>query len=388
MNGRGAFRIPLFDLDYDDREVEAVSEVVKSKWVSTGPKVREFERKFADFIGVRHAIAVSSGSAALHIAYLAAGIGSGDEVIVPSNTFIATVSMILHVGARPIFADIQSLSRPNISVSTVKGLVTDRTRAIVFLHYAGYTDNALEIRKFCDENDILMIEDAAHAHGSVADGLKAGSIGHIAAFSFYANKSLAIGEGGMVTTSDDGMAEKARLLRSHGMTSLSWDRFSTVGPPANYDIKFPGFNYRMSELHAALGLVQLQKLPRNNQRRRELVGAYRELLKRRLGGAVDVPFEPSETTSHYIMPIVLGENVDRDAVAMEMAKYGVQTSVHYRPVHGFSYFKEFFGEQKLPLTEAFGRRELTLPLYPSMRDSDIEFVVDALARSIELLESQ
>ncbi len=387
MDGSRKFSIPLFDLDYSEEELNAVAGVVKSKWISSGPKVMEFERRFSEFVGVKHAVAVSSGSAALHLAYLAAGIGEGDEVIVPSNTFIATVSMIIHTGAKPVFADIQSVTHPNISVSTIERHVNGRTKAVVFLHYAGFTDNIVEIREFCDKKGLILIEDAAHAHGSLTStGVKAGAVGHIAAFSFYANKVIAVGEGGMVTTSDDGLAEKVRLLRSHGMTSLSWDRRSSVGRPADYDVVLMGFNYRMSELHAALGIAQLSKVMANNERRRELFELYRDVLKRKLDGVVSVPYGESDGVSHYIMPVLLDTDHDRDRVGVEMGKLGVQTSVHYRPVHKFRYFLDHFPDVNLPETEEFGLRELTLPLYPSMRDEDVEFVVDALARAIEIVE--
>ncbi len=386
MAGSGAYRIPLFDLDYSEEEKEAVLEVINSRWVSAGPKVREFEEKFAGLIGVKHAVAVANGSAALHLAYLAVGLGPGDEVIVPSNTFVATVSMVLHTGATPVFADIESVKRPNLSPETVEKAITERTKAVVFVHYAGFTDNAIEIREICDRHGILMIEDAAHAHGARAGEKMAGGIGHIAAFSFYSNKNLATGEGGMVTTDDDELARRVRLLRSHGMTSLSWERYTSISRPAGYDVVLPGFNYRMTELHAALGLVQLRKLGVKNERRRELVSHYRRLLRERLQGVVECPFDSIEQSSHYIIPVLLAPHLDRDEVALKMAGEGIQTSVHYHPVHLFSYFRKSFPDVELPVTEDFGRRELTLPLYPSMSFDDVELVVETLKRSIEDFE--
>ncbi len=368
------YRIPLFDLNYGREEEEAVLRVIKSKWLSQGPETEAFEREFADYVGSKHAVAVSSGTAALHISYICAGIKPGDEVIVPSFTFIATVTPLLWIGAKPVFADIKSIENPNICAETVEPLITRRTKAVVFVHYAGFTDGIDEIRNLCREKNLILIEDASHAHGSKAGNRFAGTFGRIGAFSLFANKNLAVGEGGMIITDDEVIFRKARLLRSHGMTKLAWDKFR--GSSDEYDVVELGYNYRMNELQAALGRVQLSKLDKANERRRKLVALYRE----ELDGYVVIPFKDFESSANYIFPIMLPEEVNRRDASKYLRKKGIQTSHHYKPVHLFSLMRRTLGtvEGMLPRTEEAGRRELTLPLYPTMTEDDVLYVVDVL----------
>ena len=374
----GAFRIPLFDLNYGKEEEEALLRVLRSRWISQGPETEAFERDFAQFTDSKYAVAVSNGTAALHLSYLLAGIKPGDEVIVPSFTFIATVTPLLWIGAKPVFADIDSLKNLNISRRTVEPLVTERTRAVVFVHFAGFTDGIEELKEFCSGVGCVLIEDASHAHGSRAKGKHAGTFGLLGAFSFFSNKNLAVGEGGMIITGSDEIYRKAKLLRSHGMTRLAWDKIR--GGVSDYDVVELGFNYRMNELQAALGRVQLRKLETANGKRRKLVKIYRETLK----DVVLVPFEDYENSANYIFPIILPRGIEREEAALFLHDRGIQTSHHYRPVHLMSFFRKTMGtgEGLLPVTEEAGRRELTLPLYPGMREEDVHFVAESLREFI------
>jgi len=374
----GAFRIPLFDLNYDKEEEDALLRVLRSRWISQGPETEAFERDFARFTGSKYAVAVANGTAALHLSYLLAGIGPGDEVIVPSFTFIATVTPLLWIGAKPVFADIDSLKNLNISRRTVEPLVTERTKAVVFVHFAGFTDGIEEIKDFCSGVGCVLIEDASHAHGSRVKGKHAGTFGLLGAFSLFSNKNLAVGEGGIIITGNEEIHRKAKLLRSHGMTRLAWDKIK--GGVSDYDVVELGFNYRMNELQAALGRVQLLKLEAANRRRRKLVKIYREALK----DVVLIPFEDYENSANYIFPIILPEGVEREKAALFLHDRGIQTSHHYRPVHLMSLFRKTMGtgEGLLPVTEEAGRRELTLPLYPGMREEDVHFVAESIREFI------
>ncbi len=277
--------IPLSDLDYDFEEMTAVQRVVASKWLSMGAEVQAFEREFAAMHEARHALAVANASAGLHLAFLALGLGRGDEIIQPALNFVAAANMTRAVGATPIFADIIDLNEPTIDPEHVERLATARTKAVVVMHYGGNLCRVKELAEFCRARGLVLIEDACHAVGAryqrldqrPPHGAMAGSIGDVSAFSFFSNKNMATGEGGMVVTNRDDVAERVRLLRSHGMNSLTWDRHK--GHASSYDVVVNGYNYRLDELHAALGRTQLAKLIRNNERRRRLLEAYRDCLQ-------------------------------------------------------------------------------------------------------------
>ena len=263
------WQVPLSDIDLGDAEIEAVEKVLRSRWLSMGPVTQQFEAAFAAMCGAKHAFAVSNGTTALHLAYAALGLGPGDEVIVPALTFVATANAIRYTGATPVFADVTSLDDLTISPADIAAKITPRTRAIAVMHYGGYLCDMDAILALAGQHGLAVVEDACHAPGATYDGRGAGTLGDVGCFSFFANKNIAIGEGGMVTTNRDDLAERIRLLRSHGMTTLTWDRHR--GHAASYDVVATGFNYRLDEIHSALGLAQLGKLLENNRRRADLV---------------------------------------------------------------------------------------------------------------------
>ncbi len=372
----GAWKIPLFDLDYGPEEEEAVRRVVRSGWLTQGPETQAFEEEFARYLGVPEVVMTSLGTTALHLAYLAAGLKPGDEVIVPSLTFIATVSPLLWMGVRVVFADILSVRQPVIGPETVAPLIGPRTRAVVYVSYNGLQEPLPALRDLCEEHGLLLIEDAAHATGGRApDGRPAGSLAPIAAFSFFANKTLPVGEGGALATHLPEVARQARLLRSHGMTSLSWDRYRRRS--LTYDVVRLGFNYRASELAAALARVRLRKLTVEVAQRRERVARYRRLLAQ-AGMPVEPVPAPLETGSHYIFPVLVPR--DREGLMQHLKNQGIQTSVHYPPVHRFRAVREALGDalSSLPHTEEFSRRELTLPLYSRLSPGQMDQVVEAI----------
>ncbi len=371
------WKIPLSDIDLDDEEIEAVTKVLKSKWLSMGPVTQKFEKEFADYLGVKHAFGVSSGTAALHIALKALGIEEGDEVIVPSLTFVATANSVLYCGAKPIFADITSLNNFNISPDDILEKITNKTKAITVVHYGGYPCDMDAIMEIAKAHNLKVIEDAAHAPGAEYKGKKCGTIGDVGCFSFFANKNLVTGEGGMIVTNDDALTEKIRIMRSHGMTTLTWDRHK--GHAHSYDVVDMGFNYRINEIASAIGLVQLKRLDGNNEKRREIVEEYKKRLEKISG--ISVPFKNyGEKPSYHIFPILLAEDISRNEFIDKLKEKGIQTSIHYPPIHLFTYYRKKFGfeEGMLPKTEFVGEHEVTLPLYPMMKQEDVKYICDCI----------
>ena len=375
------WRIPLADLDLGTEEMAAVQEVLQSRWLTMGEKTQIFERDFAQFSGAKHAIAVSNCTVGLHMACAAAGLGPGDEVIVPSLSFVATSNAVRYTGATPVFADVTSLDELTLSPQAVAACITPRTRAIIIMHYGGYACRMEEFFRLAEEHHLTLIEDAAHAVGADWQGRSLGTLGHIGCYSFFSNKNMTTGEGGMVVTQDDALAERLRLLRSHGMTSLTWDRHR--GHAWSYDVVELGFNYRIDELRAAIGVVQLGKLPANNQKRRKRTREYHQRLQARLP-QVGLPFlGREEHSSCHLLPVILPEGTQRVRVMEAMKAAGIQTSIHYPPSHMFAYYRRIHPESvALPVTEAAAERELTLPLYPGMTPEDVNLVVDTLAEAL------
>ena len=353
-------------------EKAALLDVIDSGWITMGEKVRQFEQAFARLHEAEDAVALSSCTAGLHLIMQGLGIGPGDEVLVPAMTFVATLNCVLYVGATPVFVDIESNDVPLMSLEDAAVKCTGRTKAVILVHYGGYLCDRAEWRAFAAERGLMVVEDAAHASGLV----DAGTFGVAAAFSFYGNKNMTTAEGGAVITTLPGLGERIRQARSHGLTSGTFERHAKSAQ--GYDVTMLGYNYRIDELRAALGLVQLQNLMAWNKKRKALTELYRAMLSQR-APAVIVPFSHSRTSAHHIIPVVLPENTNRQAVVSALRAAGVQTTVHYPPVHRFSYYLDRFPNVSLPRTEDFADRELTLPLHPKLEECHVDRVTRALA---------
>lgn len=370
------WKYPLSDIDLGKAEEREILKVLRSRWLSTGPVTVQFEKAFSDFLGGGEAIAVSNGTAALHLALASLGLKEGDEVILPSFTFVATANAVLYTGAKPVFADILGYECLNVSPKEIENNITQRTKAIMVMHYGGYPCEMDTILKIAEQHGLPVIEDAAHAPGSDYQGQKCGTIGRLGCFSFFSNKNLVTGEGGLIFTRDKALAERVRTMRSHGMKALSWDKFR--GHLSSYDIEVLGYNYRITEVQSVLGLVQLKKLERNNRRRRRLVEVYRKELQD--VSAILVPFVGLEGPySYHLFPILInGESQARaalrDQLMRDLKDAGIQASLHYPPVHLFSLYRQRFGYKTgmLPMTEAMSQRVITLPLHARMTMTDVK----------------
>ncbi len=373
------WKIPLFDINFGPEEQEAVAEVMQSGWLTMGPKTKTFEQRFAELHGSMHGIAVSSCTAALHLAFAALGIGAGDEVIMPSMTFVASANAAAVCGATPVFADILSEDEPTIGPEHVASLITPRTRAILVVHYAGYACQMDEIMRIAERHHLPVVEDCAHAPRVQHRGRYLGAIGTIGCFSFFSNKNMTTAEGGMALTHDEQLANRMRLLRSHGMTTGTWERHNER--PQDYDVMEFGWNYRIDELRSALGLAQLEKVDQANARRAELTSRYRSLLCEIPD--VQVPFQHNLTASScHILPILTRDFESRKVIEHKLSQARVQTSHHYPPVHLFQKYRNAFHcrEGMLPNSESFAVKEITLPLYPDMSNDQIEYIVNSLRR--------
>lgn len=372
----------MFSLNYSEEEEAEVLRTIRSRWISTGPRNAEFEEKFSAMLGARYAVALANCTVALHLALRILGVGDGDEVIVPSMTFVATVNAIRYVNAVPVFCDIRGNEDPTLDPDAVGSLITARTRAIMVMHYAGFPCNMDKIMAIAASCGLAVIEDACHAPLSEYQGKRLGTIGDIGCFSFFSNKNISTGEGGMLVTDNPAYNEKARLLRSHGMTSLSYDR--AMGHSTSYDVVALGFNYRMDDLRASLGIAQLNKLGPDLKRRSEVRQRYIRGLEGMEG--LTVPFSGhAGYVSNYIFPVVLEQStpVKREFVRSELRRMGIQTSVHYPAVHAFEIYR--WSKAVLPHTEYFADNEITLPMHAALSDADVDYVCrclrDAVPRS-------
>ena len=374
--------IQLFKLNFDDLEVKAVSDVVAGGWLSMGERIISFEESFGGFLGEgAYCKAVANGTAALHMALLALDVGRGDEVIIPSLTFVADVNVVNLVGATPKLADATSLTDWNMSLKTIEKNITVKTKAIIVVHYAGYPcKDIVEISKMCKDKGIALIEDVAHAPGATVDGKVCGTFGDIGCFSFFSNKNLSIGEGGMVSTLDAMLNKKLGYLRSHGMTTLTLDRHK--GRAITYDVAQAGLNYRMDEMRAAIGSVQLDKLPASNARRGELTERYRSNFRR---FPVLIPFGDQASNAisvYHILPVLLPKKTDRIAVIGALKEKRIQSSIHYPPFWDFSAYQGQFSPNDSPVTADICRRQLTLPLFPTMTEDEVDQVCNALLEAL------
>jgi dTDP-4-amino-4,6-dideoxygalactose transaminase len=372
------WRVPLADVVVTEEDIAAVADVYRSGWLSQGPRAKEFEEAFAEYTGAECAVAVTNCTAALHLMAMAAGLGAGDEVIVPSLTFVATANAIAYTGATPVFADIVGLTEPWLDPTSVRACITPRTKAIVSMAYGGHPGETAALAELAEEHGLLLLEDAAHALGTRVGGRHVGTFGWAGAYSFFSNKNLSVGEGGMVVCGDPDVAARLRLLRSHGMTTLSWDRHR--GHAAGYDVVATGHNFRIDEARCALGLSRLARLDDENGRRAALDRRYRELLNGVPGVEAALAPVAGATLAHHLFTVVLPDGADRDGARRALADQGVQTSLHYPPAHRFQVYADAAAD--LPVTDAYAARAVTLPMYAHMTEEQAEIVVTALAGAL------
>jgi dTDP-4-amino-4,6-dideoxygalactose transaminase len=369
------WRVPLGSARVPDEDLESVREVYRSGWLNMGPRTAEFETEFGAYTGAAHCVAVSSCSAALHLACVAVGIGPGDRVIVPSMTFVATVNAIAYCGAEPVFAEIAGESEPWLSTEAAEAAIDERTRAIMTVCYGGHPGEIESLRALADRRGLALLEDAAHGCGSLHRGRHLGTFGEVGAFSFSAAKNIGVGEGGMAVSDDAELGARLERLRWHGISSSAWSRHRSAS--SGYDVAELGFNYRIDDPRSALALVHLRRLEAETARRAEIDAAYRRDLAGLEGIEPTPPAGPDSRSSHLLFTVTLADGIDRDRLRAELAERGVQTSVHFRPAHELTLYAR--PELKLPLTESYGRRCVSLPIYPRMEEWQRELVVESIA---------
>lgn len=377
-----SYRIPLFDLNYGDEEIAAVAEAVHDNWISMGPRCEAFEAEFSALLSASYALTVDNCTNALFLALRTLGVGVGDEVLVPSLTFVATVNSVKYVGAEPVFCDIVGVENLCISPLEIEKKITPRTKAIMVMHYGGFPCDMASITSVARKHGLYVIEDACHGPLSEWQGQKLGTIGDIGCFSFFSNKNISTGEGGMMTFRDKACYDRAKLLRSHGMTTTSYQRAG--GHSTQYDVVELGYNFRMDDIRAALGRVQLRKLPGDLAKRAQV----RRWYEARLADLPDVvlPFAGHQGfVSNYILAVALrsGGAERRDAVRDCLHGDGIQTSVHYPAAHRFSIYRS--KQAELPATEYASDHLITLPMYSKLNEMDVDQVVGALKRAIAII---
>lgn len=370
-----------------EEEIQEVVESLRSGWITTGPKVKQFEEEFASYIGAPHAVAVSSCTAGLHTALAALGIGPGDEVIVPTMTFCATANVVAQLGALPVLVDVGEDFQ--ISPEALWCALTEHTRAVIPVHYGGQPCDLDPILEIARNQNLFVVEDAAHAVGAEYQGRKIGVHGDAVVFSFYATKNLTTGEGGMVTTRDPELAERIRLFTLHGMTKDAWKRYSDAGSWF-YDVSLAGYKYNMMDLQAAVGIHQLRRLDTLTERRRQIATAY-DTAFADLPELVLPPKLPGRTHVYHLYPVQLRQSPGRDAGRLDrttfiqqMAAARIGVSVHFIPLHRLTFYKNTYGymRESFPVAESLYQGLVSLPLYPGMSDQDVEDVVEAVRTTV------
>jgi dTDP-4-amino-4,6-dideoxygalactose transaminase len=374
------WRVPLTEVQISERDVQAVLSCLESGWLTMGPRTQAFEEALAQFVGTPNAVTVSSGTAALHLAHLAAGIGPGDEVIVPAFTFVASAAAARYAGAEPVLCDVRSAENFNIDVQDAASRITPHTRAIVAVHFCGYPADVAALRELCDAHGLVLIEDCAQAIGAELEGgRQVGTVGELGAFSFFSKKQLCVGEGGMVSTADDALAARIRLLRSHALSSSTWDRHRGHDPA--YDVVDVGFNFRLDEPRAALGLSRIERLRENIDARRAVVRQYRERLREQPGIALVFDEQAVARASHFAFPVLLSDRAARDQFRERLKAAGIQTT-WYPALQTFSAYREIAPAGGLPHALEAADRHCALPLSASMTESDVDAVLDAVAAAL------
>lgn len=367
-----------------EEEIAEVVDVLRSGWIGTGPRTARFEQEFGAYTGARHAIAVNSCTAALHLSLAASGLGAGDEVIVPSMTFVASANSVVHVGATPVLCDVDPATQ-NVRVEDIERVFTAKTRAIMPVHFAGRPVDMTALGEFVAGRDITIVSDAAHAIESEHAGRRMPAYGPLTAYSFYPTKNLTTGEGGVLATNDDALAERVRVLRLHGLSADAWKRFSDDGFK-HYEAIEAGFKYNLTDLHAAIGLHQLRRIETASARRGAIWSRYLEALANLpLDLPPDVP--RGDRHAHHLFIVLLrleALSADRDRIAQALHAEGIGIGIHYRAVHLHPYYRERFGYQPdaLPNARAISDRTLSLPLSAALSDDDVGDVIEAVRRVV------
>ena len=367
--------IPYGRQSINEDDIKAVEEVLRSDFLTTGPKIAEFERKFADYVGAKYAVAVSNGTAALHIACMAAGIGKGDEIITTPITFAASANCALYCGATPVFADIDPVTY-NISPESVESHVTERTKAIIPVHYTGQTCDMDAIHKIADKYNLIVIEDAAHAVGAEYKGKKIGSLSDMTEFSFHPVKHITCGEGGIVNTNREDLYEKLKLFRTHGITRE--EKFlHKVDGPWYYEQIDLGYNYRMTDIQAALGISQLGRIDKFLEKRKKIAAKYDEAFRDFNG--IEIPKQAEYSNSAYHLYVIKVDKSIRKALFEYLRANNIGVNVHYIPVYTFPYYREHGYENvKCENAEKLYESIISIPIYYDLSDEEQDYVIDKI----------
>jgi len=375
--------IPVFRPYMDNEEKESILRVLETRWWGLGPETAKFEEEFLAYLGTGYGVATNSGTAALHMALFSMNLKKGDEVIVPSFTFVSSATAISYVGVNPVFADIER-STLTIDPASIEDNITDRTKAIIVVHYGGQACDMDTISEIANKHNLLIVEDCAHAAGAEYKGKKLGTIGDISAFSFHAVKNLATGDGGMLVGNQKSTIDRMRAFRWVGITKTTWDRYapssnSDAEKRSTYDVEELGYKYHMNDIQAAIARVQLKRLDKVNQIRYELVQRYRENLE----PVKDIELLETKNwgkSSNHLFVIL---SKKRDKIMKYLNSNGIATSIHYTPVHKFSLYKKDYVNLKLPVTERVSEEVLTLPLFPDLKEEEVEFICNKIKEAVK-----
>jgi dTDP-4-amino-4,6-dideoxygalactose transaminase len=379
-----SWEVPLADVKLTEEDVQAVLDCLGGGWLTMGPRIREFERAVAEYVGAPFAAAVSSGTAGLHLAMVAAGVGPGDEVIVPALPFVATAASVRYAGGDPVLCDVLGPDDFSIDVDHARSRITSRTKGIAVVHVMGYPAALDDLRRLCEEHGLFLIEDTAQAIGATVDGERqAGTVGTAGVYSFFSKGQLFVGEGGMVVTGDEAVDARVRSLRSHAMTSVTWDRH--LGHWDSYDIVDVGFNFRLDEPRAALGLSRLAQLDADIAARRRIVRAYREGLAGLDGLHVPFSDDAVANSSPFAFPVLLEDGEARDAFRRALGDRGVQTT-WYPSTAKLSAYLDASGADDVPRANDVAARHCCLPLSPSLSTDKVEYVIEAVRGALATLD--
>ena len=379
MTHKSKINVPFFEPWITKEDKKAVMEALNLPLLTDGLKLRQFESAFAKFTGARYAIGVSNATSALHLSIKAMGIGKGDEVIIPDMTFVATANAVVLSGAVPIFADVEKETM-NISIDSIKKKINSKTKAIIPVHFAGKACDMVTISKIAKKNNLVVIEDCAHAIGAHYGKKHVGNFGSAGCFSFYPTKNITTIEGGMIITNSKKIAEYVMSARNHGLTKTLAQRYAS-GKPWDYDVIESGYNYRLDEIRSALGLSQLKRIKELNALRKKVFEYYNNGLKNVKGLVTPRSSERNDHAYHlYIMRVEKNNNISRNELFIQLLKYGIKTTVHYKPLHEFTAFKKFKNDDDMENSKQLYKEIISLPFYPNMSKKQQDFVIDGIRK--------